>query len=329
MPKRTPTTNPSRRKRSRRKPNLTWNQAIDRHETHLLALNQSPLTIRRKLKHLTHLQRSLTSHTSPATVTLHDLRHHQLGLFTGTTSHCGRPLDVSTIASMTGIYRGFFGWLFSEELIGEDPTARLEVPKVPEKVVGDVLTVAEIRALIAACDAKTAVGQRDRVVVELFYATGVRVSELLALDLGDIDRQDRVLTVRSGKGGKGRRIPITRSASQALEAYLAWGRQTLAGKHPDSAIALVLSTRGRRMNKLGPRTLLLKLAEAAGVAKRISPHTIRRSFATQLLKSGVSIRHLQLLLGHASLDSTARYLKLDLGELRKEILLHHPRERFE
>ena len=158
-----------RGKPRRRRRALRWPDATDRYEQHLCALNQSPHTQRRKLQSLARLWTVLSKagHTTLDSVSLQDLRQYQLGLFTGAHTPSGRPLDAASVASLTSVYRDFFGFLRREGLLPDDPTQELEQPKVPQKLVGDVLSMEEVKALIAARDVETPLGQRDRVVVEL------------------------------------------------------------------------------------------------------------------------------------------------------------------
>lgn len=151
----------------------------------------------------------------------------------------------------------------------------------------------------------------------------------MALDLGDVDHGERELTVREGKGGKGRVLPITRSAYAALVDYLERGRGAFHTSDRRPTTALLLARPGRPMGAAALKKTLLRLHRVARIEKRVTPHTLRRSFATHLLQAGASLRHIQVLLGHASLQTTASYLCLDRVELRKEVLLRHPRERLD
>lgn len=307
---------------------LTWEDALDRYEVHLRAKRAAKTTIEEHLLALGHVRDHLHDRT-PDQVTLIDLRAYQAGLFSGQTSASHRHLSAGSVAKVSSIIRTFFAFLVEEELLTTSPAARLEQPRVPPRVVGDVLSVKEVTRFLAAAAPGSTLGHRDRAMVEILYATGVRRAELLALDLGDLDHDERELIVRAGKGGKGRRIPLTRSAYLVVQGYLDEARPALQSQHADSARALFLSKRGRRIDEMTVVRIMRRLRSAAKLRKRITPHTLRRSFATHLLQGGASLRHIQVLLGHADLSTTARYLRLDTRELRREILLKHPRERID
>lgn len=310
---------------------LTWNDALDRYTLALRARRAAAGTIKEQGLDLGHLKVHFERvGLAPADVTLDDLRSYQVGLYDGSTSHSKRPLAARTVSKITTVVRRFFSHLVADELLARDPALRLELPRCPKKQVGDVLTVKEVTRLLGAIDLGTALGLRDRVVVEVLYATGVRRNELLALDVGDVDHHERDLLVRLGKGGRGRRVPLARSAYLALKDYLDLARPQLVRAHPDSATALFLSNRGRRLDHMVLVRNLRAYAAAAGIAgKRVTPHTFRRTAATHLLQGGASLRAIQAILGHRDLSTLTAYLKLDGRDLRREVLLRHPRERID
>ncbi|MBX3467758.1 MAG: tyrosine-type recombinase/integrase [Planctomycetes bacterium] len=312
----------------RRTPALTWEAALDAYETHLRARRASPRTISRYLADLRHLAASLPDRT-PGEVTTEDLRTLQVRLLTGEASVSRRPLSAASASRIGSAWRGFFGFLAAEGRVALDPTVRLEQPRAPRRAPGDALTVKEVERLLGAFAATTPASLRDRAILEVLYATGLRNAELCALDLADVDHAEREVTVRAGKGEKGRIVPITRSAHARLRDYLDDARAALASSHPDSGGALFLTARGRRVHGVHLLRLLREAARRAGMKKNVTPHTLRRTFATALLRNGVNVRVIQVLLGHESLTTTAAYLKLDRSDLRRELLLRHPRERLE
>ena len=307
---------------------LTWAEAIDLFVMHLKAKRAAHGTVEEYSLSLGHVRDHFAKRPL-VEVTLSDLRAYQAGLFDGRASRSGRRLTASSVAKVSCFLRRFFAFLAEEGRLSANPALRLEQPHVPPRMVGDVLSVKEVTRLLAAVDTSGPRGLRDRAMVEVLYATGVRRAELLALDLGDLDHDERDVIVRAGKGGKGRRIPITRSAYAVVRDYLDEARGALQSSHPDSYHSLFLSHRGRRLDEMSVHRLLHSARKGARLRKEVTPHTLRRSFATHLLQGGASLRHTQVLLGHADLSTTARYLRLDTRELRRELLLKHPRERID
>jgi site-specific recombinase XerD len=312
---------------------ITWDDAIDKFDIYLRAARKSLATIHEYLPSVRAVEAFVAGRRTPAPlpadVNVQDLREYLCGLLDGKASRSGRPLKASTTAKCAAEFSSFFQFLYEEELIREDPTLRLDRPKVPKAVPGDVLTVREVEKLLGACDTMTPHGLRDRALVELLYGTGLRNGEALALDLGDFDRDEREVIVRKGKGEKGRTVPMTRSAWAEVMAYLERGRPALATKHKDSQSAVFVTRTGRRLETSGFRFLLLRLKERAKVKTHITPHTFRRTMATHLMKAGASIRQIQEILGHEHLNTTAVYLKLTTDELREMLHLKHPRERLD
>lgn len=312
------------------RPKLDWHEAIDLFESHLRATRKARGTIEGNLLEVRRLERTLGDERRPDEITIDDLRRYQLRLLAGELSRSGRPSSAGNVSRVVTVHANFFGFLCDEERIPRNPTRRLERPRSnARKLTGDVLSVEEVKRLLDVPDRTRPSGLRDRALLELLYATAIRRNEALNLDLADLDLKQREATVREGKGGKGRVVPITRTAAQAIEDYLASGRAALTTTHADSLTAVFLSVRGRRLSEPAVLKLLRTLRTAAGIEKNVTPHTFRRTCATHLMKAGVSLRHIQALLGHASLDTTAIYLRLDTTELRKEMLLKHPRERLD
>ena len=308
----------------------TWPDALTRYEAHLLAARKGELTVYGYLLEAQRLREHLARQgvDTPDDVTLEHLRAYQVGLLTGAATRTGRPSSVRTVHRITTTLGGLFAFLAAEGLVARDPSLRLERPRLPRSLPGDVLTTGEVRRLLQVPDTSTPEGLRDRALLEVFYGAGLRRAEALGLDLADLDHHERELRVR-GKGNKERLVPLTRSAWLEVVAYLERGRPALCSRHPDSGRAVFLSSHGRRCCELTPMRLLRRSALAAGLARRVTPHTLRRTYATELLKAGVSLRHIQLLLGHEKLSTTALYLRLDTRDLRRELLLKHPRERID
>ena len=172
----------------------------------------------------------------------------------------------------------------------------------------------------------TALDLRDRAMLEVLWATGIRIKELAELELLDLDLTSGELCIRAGKGNKPRLVPLTRPAKAALAEYLRGARAQLA--RPEAPTSrLFLTARGQRFRSNNLTVRITRLCLRAGLRGRVTPHTWRHSVATQLLKAGADIRAIQELLGHASLETTQRYTKLDLGDLKRVVEQCHPRER--
>jgi integrase/recombinase XerC len=199
-----------------------------------------------------------------------------------------------------------------------DPAAQMRSPRVARRLPKP-LPEDELRALLSAPDGSRVLGLRDRAMLELLYGAGVRISELCGLSLDDLDREARIVKML-GKGNKERLCPFNRTALAALDAYLA--RRNELGQNSG---ALFLNYRGTRLTPRSVARHLDRYVLAAGLARRVSPHALRHSFATHLLNRGLDIRSIQELLGHASLSTTQRYTAVSWELLRKSYDGAHPR----
>ena len=231
----------------------------------------------------------------------------------------------STLARRATAARVFTGWLARTGRAPADVGATLGSPKA-HQTLPSVLRVDEARALIEAAtalaDDGSPVGLRDVAMLELLYATGVRVGELCGLDVDEVDRDRNVVRV-FGKGRKERTVPFGQPAALALDAWLSWGRPQLA--RPGSGAALFLGTRGGRIDQRAVRTLVhQRIADVPG-APDLGPHGLRHTAATHLLEGGADLRSVQELLGHASLATTQRYTHVTTDRLRSAYRQAHPR----
>ncbi|MCM1336664.1 MAG: tyrosine recombinase XerD [Candidatus Amulumruptor caecigallinarius] len=247
-------------------------------------------------------------------VTVNDLRQllaelHDLGI---------APRSQARIVS--GL-KAFFRFTAAEGITATNPSQLLESPSLGRHLP-EVLSVAEIDAMIAAIDPTSAEAQRNRAIMETLYGCGLRVSELTSLRLSDIYADEGYVIVR-GKGDKQRLVPISPAALREIIAYLP-ERERLNIAPSDRNI-LFLNRRGRAMTRVMVFYIVKRLAELAGVRRNVSPHTLRHSFATHLLEGGANLRAIQQMLGHVSLGTTELYLHIDRSHLRREILTHHPR----
>ncbi|MGH2829238.1 MAG: site-specific tyrosine recombinase XerD, partial [Actinomycetota bacterium] len=235
----------------------------------------------------------------------------------------GRTYSAATVARVLAAVRGFHRYLLREQVTKQDPASPIGSPRTP-RALPKALEQGEVEALIAAVPGDGAPAFRDRALLELLYAAGLRISELTALDVDDVDLADR--TVRCvGKGTKERIVPIGRPAVEALRNYLRRARPGLVRGRAEPA--LFVNARGRRLTRQGCWKLLKKYAERANLRRRISPHTLRHSFASHLIEHGADVRDVQELLGHASVSTTAVYTLLHRDKIREIYDRAHPRAR--
>ena len=217
--------------------------------------------------------------------------------------------------------RTFYTFLILDGYIEDDPTELLEWPKIGEHLP-EVLSVEEVDRLEQACDLSKWEGQRNRTIIEVLFSCGLRVSELINLRLSDLFLNEKFIRVM-GKGKKERLVPISESAIKKLQ-YWFMDRNLMKIK-PGEEDFVFLNRRGGHLTRMMIFTIVRRLAEAAGIEKTISPHTLRHSFATALLEGGANLRAIQDMLGHERISTTQIYTHIDMHTLREEILEHHPR----
>ncbi|MEZ5718061.1 MAG: site-specific tyrosine recombinase XerD [Burkholderiaceae bacterium] len=219
------------------------------------------------------------------------------------------------------VFKRFFRWALRERQIGVDPTVRMQAARQPLRVP-KTLTQAQVEALLDAPDLDTALGLRDRAMLELMYASGLRVSELVTLKTWNVGMNEGVLRVL-GKGGKERLVPFGQVAQQWLESYLRDARAPiLGGQQTDD---LFVTARGSGMTRVMFWMIVKKYALVADITTPLSPHTLRHAFATHLLNHGADLRVVQLLLGHADISTTTIYTHVARERLRQIHAQHHPR----
>lgn len=257
---------------------------------------------------------------------VHDLGHLELGLlrrWLGAQSEAG--MARSTLARRAATARSFTSWALREELIATDPALRLQAPK-REKSLPGVLQQQQISRMVNSLDTAAADGSpmavRDRAMVELLYATGVRVGELAGLDIDDLDPDRRTLRV-IGKGNKERTVPFGVPAAVAVDDWLRRGRPAVVTG--TSGPALFLGVRGNRVDPRQIRSVVAELLHALGDTAATGPHALRHSAATHLLDGGADLRAVQEILGHSSLATTQIYTHVSVDRLRKSYQQAHPR----
>jgi integrase/recombinase XerD len=235
----------------------------------------------------------------------------------------GRGYRASSVARALAAVRSLHRFLVLEGETTADPAEGVARPKVPRNLPRP-LTVDEVAALLDAPGSNGPAALRDRAILETLYGAGLRISELVALDVDDVDLDEGSVRA-TGKGSKQRIVPLGRFAVRALQAYLTRARPSMAG--PRTRGALFLNRRGGRLTRQGCTNIIRSMARRAGIRKRVTPHMLRHSFATHLLEGGADVRVVQELLGHASLSSTQIYTLVTGDRLREVYFTAHPRAR--
>ena len=230
-------------------------------------------------------------------------------------------LSARSVARYLSSIRGLYRYLVDQGRIVEDPSANLASPG-QWKTLPKYLTYDEVDQLLAAPPHETPLGSRDLAMLQLLYATGLRVSELVAVRLSDLDSKTGIVRT-VGKGNKTRLVPVGRTALEAIESYVEQHRQVIL-KNASSEFLFVTSL-GRSMSRQAFWKLLRKYGLVAGIDKRITPHVLRHSFATHLLERGADLRSLQLMLGHADISTTQIYTHVLRSRMRKIYDSYHPR----
>jgi len=229
--------------------------------------------------------------------------------------------EKSSIARKLSALRSFYSYLIQVNIIAKNPLLTISSPKLTKRLPA-FLSSDEVNKLIMTPDISTPLGMRDKAMLELLYASGLRVSEIASLDIVNVNLEEREVRVL-GKGSKERITLMGKPAVNAIDCYLREGRPKLIGQR--STYALFLNRYGRRLSKRSIQQTLSRYATAAGFTKRVFPHMIRHSFATHLLDGGADLRVVQELLGHVSLSTTQIYTHVTQTQARKVYLASHPR----
>ncbi len=268
---------------------------------------------------LEHFTKWLSDHGPVST--WEEVTPEHIGEFLGWRKRAG--CAAATIKLHAVALRIFFRHLLQRHRLGKDPTEFLGVPKI-ERYLPETLSAPEVERLLAAGAGETPLELRDRAIVELLYASGLRVSELCLARLENLDLEKGFIRV-VGKGNKQRLVPVGSSARSSLDKYLRGGRPELVGKKTGGEI--FLSVRGRKLTNQRIWQLLVALGKRAGLDKEIHPHMLRHSFATHLLEGGADLRIIQEMLGHADISTTQIYTHVDSRGLHKAHRQFHPRAR--
>jgi integrase/recombinase XerD len=250
-----------------------------------------------------------------------DLADFVADLATGDPAQDRPAVSPATLQRKVACLRSFYRHLRRQDLISDDPTVHLHAPKQSRRLP-QVLTRDEVARLLNAPHGTEPPALRDRALLELMYACGLRASEAIGLEVGDVDLETGVLRAR-GKGAKERLVPIGSAASRALVAYLGRGRPRLAGDRMEAT--LFLNHRGGRLTRQGLYKIVQRHARNVGLEGKMSPHTLRHTFATHLLAGGCDLRSLQEMLGHADIATTQVYTHLSAERLKDVYFDAHPR----
>lgn len=234
-------------------------------------------------------------------------------------------LSARSQARLLSAFKTFYKYLLLENLVESDPTELIDAPRLSRKIP-EVLSYEEIQAMLAAIDLSHPQGTRNRAMLEVLYACGLRVSELTQLGLSNLYLDIGFVKV-VGKGNKERIVPIGDDAIKYIELYLKGGRRQQMNVKKGHENILFLNQRGRALSRVMIFNIVKELAAAAGIGKNVSPHTFRHSFATHLIEGGADLKAVQDMLGHESIITTEIYTHLDMDYLREAILAFHPRNR--
>lgn len=294
---------------------MDWIECIDQYKLYLITekgLSQN--TIAAYIHDVKLLKESFSDKTPDA------IQTDDINFFLAQLMDIG--IEASSQARILSGVRSFFNYLQIEEIITTSPIDLIESPKL-ERKLPDVLSIEEIDKILSVLDLSKPDHVRNKAMLETMYSCGLRVSELINLQISNIYFEDEVIRV-VGKGNKERLIPIGRSALDSIKMYLehirpSWHRYT---KFED---ILFLNRRGQPISRVMVFLFLKDLANLAGIRKKISPHTFRHSFATHLVEGGADLRAVQMMLGHASITTTEIYTHLNQEYLRNSMSLYHPR----
>lgn len=301
---------------------VTLPVAVDRYVRHVsIERGLSPNTVQAYRRDLDAYLASLASHgiDRPESVATADVS----AFVTALRTRPERPLTASSLARVLSSVRGFHRFLVEEGYAESDPAVDVSPPKLSIRLP-KAITIEQVEALLAATDGDDPRAMRDKAMLELLYATGARVSELVGLDVDDVIEGDVVRL--TGKGNKQRIVPVGSFAREAIEAYLVRTRPLLAPRGRTTP-ALFLGMRGGRVSRQNAWLIIRAAAERAQLGIEISPHTLRHSFATHLLAGGADVRVVQELLGHSSVSTTQLYTLVTADTLRDMYTTAHPRAR--
>ncbi len=299
---------------------MEWEDIIPEYQGFLkLEKGLSPNSIEAYRSDIGKLRQYLEIHQ--VAVTFEELDHKELRRFLSWIGEMG--LSARSQARILSGLKAFYRYLLLEDLVQKDPTALLEGPRLGRKLP-EVLTVSEIDRMLEKIDLSKPEGRRNKAMLETLYSCGLRVSELVGLQLSGIFRAEGFIRV-IGKGDKERLVPVSPRALKEIDLYMP-DRNALSIQ-PGNEDILFLNRRGKMLTRNMVFTIIRELAQAAGIKKTVSPHTFRHSFATHLVEGGADLRAVQEMLGHESITTTEIYTHLDREYLREAIISFHPRSK--
>lgn len=310
---------------------MNLNETISNYLEHLEHRGYSPRTIEAHGEHLRKfgqfIERFYPRITGFEQVTRDTVEDYQR-FIADLRNDRGQVISNATKNKKLAPVRKLFAWLVEEDRIISNPAKTLHYMKEDQRLIRNVLTEEETRLVLESIETRTPIGLRNRAIFELLYACGIRTTELCNLRVEEVDLKEQTVLVVKGKGGKSRLLPIGQYATHYITEYLDRARGYMLRATPKDPGNLFLSSRGRPFNRSTLNsTVLATIRKSAGIGKHFSSYSVRHSTASQLLKNDVDIAFIAQLLGHSSLRTTQRYLKIEIGDLKRMHSLCHPRER--
>lgn len=300
--------------------------AVRRYLNAMTATGRSPHTVRGAKSALKELVAFLgTADVEHVEQINHDVLLRYREALSWRLTQKGTPLSPRSQSELLGHLRAFCRWMVAQDWLVADPSKRIPNPRKPQQLPKAILDEGEVQTILAQPDLHTATGYRDRVILEVLYSSAIRRAELAHIQLDDVDTGHGFLIVREGKNRKDRAVPIGANVCALLESYIAGVRADWLGADQDRH--LFLNRFGQGMGPNAVWQVVRKYSRAANIDRAVSTHTFRHSCATHMLRAGAPIRHLQEMLGHASVETTQVYTRLTITDLKAVHRRYHPRER--
>ena len=300
------------------------NAAVERYLLDLKLRNYSARTIEANTNQLARFVSWCSEReiSTPSNLTEDVIAGYRRYLYHHINERTGKTLHVNSQAHMLINLRSFCRWLAKHEIVQRDPSLKLEIPSAGKRRIADVLTVDEVMALLNVPDVTTDLGIRDRAILETFFSTAIRVSELLNLEPSDVAAERGLAHIRHGKGDKDRLVPIGTSTLEWINKYRLDVRSKLNLARSDHK--LFLTRTGTPLSREALARIVRQSMQSAGIDKRGARHLLRHTAATLMLENGADLRSLQTYLGHARLDTTQIYTHMTLGRLKEVHQKTHP-----